>query len=67
MTTDWSSVTDLEMLREASVAQTRAWQRMRELPAHLLRDRTGEDVAAWAVGIGVVELRQGLRHQGALR
>lgn len=33
--------------REASMAQTRDWQGMREMSARLLRERTGEDVETW--------------------
>jgi hypothetical protein len=65
-----NSAPELEVLKEASVAQTRDWQGMRELSARLLRERTGEDVAAWKERIAALgfaderALRSWLAEQG---
>src|SRR5262245_20571271 len=48
---------------EASMAQTRDWQGMKEMSARLLKERTGEDVETWNQRI----TSEGLTDEQALR
>src|SRR5512147_2276335 len=43
--------------------QTRDWQAMKDMSAHLLRERTGEDLAVWKERIS----RQSLKDEKSLR